>query len=238
MSVKSQKYKLKKINAPTLTDEVEQRLLDYLLKNGYKPGNAIPGELELAENLGVSRSIVREALSRFRMLGLIESKKRRGMTMSYPDLFSGIERLMNPQILNDETAKDIFEFRLVLEMGLADLIFARKTKKDISDLEKILEKEVSAPKRAIAKKCEVEFHSRLYQMTGNNTLMRFHSLLWPVFIYIEELETKMGEKPALSRVSHQHILDHLKNGTPESYQNAMREHLHIHFQRIEQKKIE
>src|SRR5699024_12398365 len=48
---------------------------------------------------------------------LVESKKKRGMVFSRPDLLRGIKRLLDPQILGRDTLQDIFELRLVLEMG-------------------------------------------------------------------------------------------------------------------------
>ena len=59
----------------TLVDQVEQSLIDYFKEKGLRPGDSLPNELELAETLGVARSVVREALSRFKMMGMIEKVK-------------------------------------------------------------------------------------------------------------------------------------------------------------------
>lgn len=47
----------------TLVDQVEERLIEYFTEQGYRPGSALPHENELAESLGVARSVLREALS-------------------------------------------------------------------------------------------------------------------------------------------------------------------------------
>ena len=70
------------IVSTTMADQVEERLREYITNKAFKPGDAIPKEIELAEALGVSRNVVREALSRLRMLGMIETKKRRGMVLA------------------------------------------------------------------------------------------------------------------------------------------------------------
>jgi DNA-binding FadR family transcriptional regulator len=51
----------------TMTDAVELKLREYLKMKSFRPGDALPKEIELAEALGVSRNVIREALSRLRM---------------------------------------------------------------------------------------------------------------------------------------------------------------------------
>jgi len=74
------------VSHQTMADIVELKLLAFLKNNAFKPGDALPKELELAEALGVSRNILREALSRLRVLGMVDSKKRRGMVLTSPDI--------------------------------------------------------------------------------------------------------------------------------------------------------
>lgn len=133
---------IERIETTTMADMVEVRLRDYLKKKAFKPGDALPKELELASALNVSRNVVREALSRLRMLGMIESKKKRGTFISEPDILGGFERVMDPILLDQKTLQDLFELRLVLEMGLADILFTRKTETDILELEQIVKKKL------------------------------------------------------------------------------------------------
>ena len=90
---------LGRVSSDTMADVVESRLRDYFKKKSFKPGDALPKELELAEALGVSRNVVREALSRLRMLGMIESRKKRGMILSSPDILGAFERVLDPMII-------------------------------------------------------------------------------------------------------------------------------------------
>src|SRR5665213_3328372 len=132
------KKDLKAIDTSSLVDKVENKLVEILQKKKLKVGDSIPKELELAETLGVSRTVIREALLRLRMMGLIESKKKKGAVITSPDLFAIMSKSMNPHILDQETLKEIFEIRLVLEIGMADLLFMRITKEDIAELKKIV----------------------------------------------------------------------------------------------------
>ena len=220
---------LGKIAHKTMADIVEIRLREFLKKKSFKPGDALPKELELAESLGVSRNVVREALSRLRMLGMVETKKKRGMILSRPDILGSFERVLDPLIIDESTLQDIFELRLTLEMGLADMLYLRKTKKDVDELEKIaINQKVTGGRQTFRIKNEIAFHGKLYQMTGNSTMQRFQSMLLPVFGYLVSLE----KKPIIGKVSHLDLVNILKSGSKEEFRQGMHSHLEHHFKKV------
>lgn len=221
---------LEKIVSTTMADVVEVKLREYLKNKPFLPGDALPTEAELAEALGVSRNVLREALSRLRMLGMIESKKKRGMVLTKPDILGAFEKVLDPLIIDKDTLQDIFELRLVLEMGLADLLFLRKTDKDVEELEAIAKAEKYDPGKQFRIKSEIEFHGKLYEMTGNNTLKRFQSMLLPIFGYVVTLE----KKKISGKVNHLDLVQILKKGTKEDFKNGMYEHLKPHFDRLKE----
>ena len=99
----------------TLVDQVEDRLLNYLKEKDIRTGDSIPNELELAAALGVARSVLREALSRLKMMGMIETRTRRGMILTEPTILGGMKRVVDPRILGEEALFDILGFRIALE---------------------------------------------------------------------------------------------------------------------------
>lgn len=219
---------LQKINSPTMADIVEVRLIEFLKKKAFKAGDALPKEMEMAEALGVSRNVVREGLSRLKMLGLIESRKKRGMIFVNPDILGSFEKILDPLIIDDATLKDIFELRLVLEMGLGKLLFQNKTDKDIADLEKIA-KTQNLEDDSFRIKHEIDFHGKLYEISGNETLRRFQKMLLPIFGYV----TSKEDKPTRGKTSHLDLVEILKTGTLEEFNKGMEEHLQPHFDRLE-----
>lgn len=223
---------IKRIEPATMADMVEIRLREYLKKKAFKPGDALPKELELADALDVSRNVLREALSRLKMLGMIESKKKRGMILAEPDVLGGFERVMDPLILDQKTLKDLFELRLVLEMGLADVLFVRMTDQDLKELEQIVNKEVNQVQIPFKVKYEIAFHGKLYQMSGNDTLRRFQNMLLPVFEYVVGEEEKLNGDAKVGNVTHRDLLQLLKKGDPEDFRQGMKEHLNPHFERV------
>ena len=218
------------IEKTNLVELVEQKLLDLIRENQLSAGDSLPPELELTEGLGVSRSVLREALSRLRMMGLLESRKKRGMVMAEPDVFGGCKQVLDTDLLNEETQQDLFEMRLVLELGLADLLFLRKTDKDLEALEGIVNKGEKATSERIRIKQEIDFHTKLYEIGRNHLLLRFQGLLESFFQEALKDETKY-EKSKES-VSHRDLLEELRNGTAESFRRKMREHLQPHFNRL------
>ena len=225
--------KLKTVDTSSLVDKVEASLVTLLQERKLKVGDSIPKELELAEALGVSRTVIREALLRLRMMGLIESKKKKGAVITSPDLFGIMSKSMNPHILDQETLKEIFEIRLVLEIGMADFIFQRITKEDIAELRNIVSNEPPVTQYHLFNiDHEIAFHGKLYEITGNETLKKFQRMLLPVFDYVHHSGLLKKQGSLKTFVSHKGLVDVLENGSPELFRNAMRNHLENHFARL------
>lgn len=229
------KLKIKPIKNLSLVDEVEICITQFIKDNKLKIGDAIPKEMEFAEALGVSRTVVREALLRLRTIGIIESKKHKGMILTQPDIITNIEKVLETNLLGDQTLRDIFELRLILEMGMVDLLFARITTQDIIDLEKIVNTQTGNNTAIFSLEAEVAFHGKLYEISKNKTLKRFQELLLPVFQYVHTNILPNAENLSYDSekfITHKDLLTHLKTGSPDSFRQAMRQHLAPHFNRI------
>ena len=221
------------VDNATLVDKVEERLINLLKEKQLKVGDSIPKELDLSESLGVSRTVVREALTRLRLMGLVETKKKKGTVITNPDIFGNLSRNILPQILSKDTLRDFFELRLVLEIGMADLLFRRITPSDLKELKEIVAKEPPHPQyHLFTTEQEVAFHGKLYEITRNDSMKKFQKLLLPIFAYVHD-HTIMKKQPvSQSFVSHKGLVDILENDTPETFRNAMRFHLENHFLNI------
>src|SRR4051794_13707629 len=154
---------LRSIDTSSLVDKVEMSLIELFVEKNFKVGDPIPKELELSDALKVSRTVIREALLRLRMMGLIDSKKKRGAVLTSPDLVSILQRSMNPKILDPATLKEIFEMRLALEVGMADFIMERATPADIEELKEIVSTEPPVSQAYLFRiDHEIRFHGKLY----------------------------------------------------------------------------
>lgn len=231
----SQDYRLglKETDVSSLVDQVEKRLIEVFLQKELRPGDSIPKETELATFMGVSRTVIRESLNRLKTMGLIESRKHRGTIISSPDLSVIMGKSLIPGILGNKTLMDLFEIRLVLEIGMADFIFSRKTETDIQELEEIVKIEPDhSDKILFDVDHEIKFHGKLYRMTGNNTLEDLQNLLLPAFVqvYNTGLLRRKGKRNRYK--SHKELVTLLRSGTPDEFREGMRRHLENHFARI------
>ncbi|MBS1920478.1 MAG: FadR family transcriptional regulator [Bacteroidetes bacterium] len=233
MTIPAIKTALKIVDTSSLVDKVEANIVELLKEQKLKVGDSIPKEIDLAESLGVSRTVIREALMRLRMMGVIDSKKKKGAVITSPDIFGIVSKSMNPYILDQDTLKEIFEIRLVLEIGMADFLYQRIKSEDIAALKEIVSKEPPVTDYHLFNiEHEIAFHGKLYEITGNETLKKFQKMLLPVFDYVHN-SGLLKKQPLLKKfVSHKGLVDILENGSPEIFRNAMRNHLENHFLRL------
>lgn len=224
--------KLRPIESQTQVDKIEISLQEYFRSEDFQPGDSIPKEMELAKALGVSRTAVREALSRFKTLGIIESRKNRGMIITHPDILYNMQRVLDLKLLDNGTMKDIFELRLVLEIGIADLLFLRKTEAALKKLGEIVIRDEKTNNKADHTRYDVEFHSLLYEISGNKTIQRFQQMLLSIFDYVDNGLYEINPAETVGYVSHKGLLECLKSGSPEEFRVKMRNHLMQYFNKI------
>lgn len=225
--------KIRPDDTSSLVDKVEDSLVALLQERKLSVGDVIPKEMELAESLGVSRTVIREALTRLRFMGLIESKKKKGSVITSPDLFGMMSKSMNPHILDQDTLREIFEIRLVLEIGMGDLIFQRLKKDDIAELKEIVRNEPPTTQYHLFNiEHEIAFHGKLYEITGNSTMKKFQKMLLPIFDYVHNSGLLKTQPLLKTFVSHKGLVEILEDGNPEQFRNAMRNHLENHFVRL------
>jgi GntR family transcriptional regulator, transcriptional repressor for pyruvate dehydrogenase complex len=214
----------------TLVDQVEDKLLSYFKNHDLRPGDPIPKEQELSEALGVGRSVLREALSRLRMLGLIETRTRRGMVLREPSILGGMKRVVDPRILGDEALFNLLGLRVALEIGISGPIFQNLNSKYLEELENIVDRGVVFANNEYTPVSEYEFHAKLYEITDNRTIMEFQEIIYPVSHFLKDKFKDWFEpiNKELVRagkvVTHQDLFGFLKRGDKEGFQKAMEDH--------------
>lgn len=224
----------------TLVDQVEDNLLNYFKSQGLGPGDSIPTLAELTNSLGVGTSVVREAISRLRMLGLIESRPHRGMVLREPPIFLGLKRVIEPHMLGEEAMLNLLGFRVALEIGMADFIFRNATEEHIKDLEEILERGNGNEFSQYSPEHDFEFHKKLYEITGNRVIMEFQEIIYPIFAFLQEkhkdhiLKVNKKYKEAGTLVSHRDLVNHLKNGDREAFFKTMVDQFRVYTKLLQE----
>ncbi|MDL2222737.1 GntR family transcriptional regulator [Bacteroidales bacterium OttesenSCG-928-M11] len=207
----------------TLVKTVQQQILDYITKGGYSPNQVLPKENELSDILGVSRVVLREALSSLRALGFIETKRKKGTVLISPQPFSIMGLIINSGALNNDSIRDLYELRLMLEVGSADFIFERKNEEHMDNLLQLIEEEENTDDLERLIEIDMEFHSSLYRMANSRSLSDFQSLIAKIFSFYPQTRNR----PEI--VTHRGLYTILKNGNPDLFRSAMRLHLTYQF---------
>ncbi len=233
MNTEEIKKALTPVDTKSLTDRVEMSLISLFVDKRLKVGDLIPTELELANAMGVSRTVIRESLNRLKTVGLIESIKHKGTIITSPSLPEVLKKFMIPSIMGEDTLRNIFELRLIIEVGMADFIVARATEEDIEELQQIVKNEISPSRDTLFDVgYEIEFHSKLYSITGNETLKGFQNLLLPMFSYVYSQGLIVSKKTKRQYVSHRDLVEVLAERNADRFREAMRNHLENHFGRV------
>ena len=227
----------------TLVEQTQRDILKYISQNGNS--SRLPKEQEFVELLGVSRVVVREALSRLRAVGIIETKRKKGTVVVVPEVFCVLKSIVASGLLDKDTLRDLYQLRLMLEIGMADFIYMNRTDAQMEELDRIVAEEVSLSNEmataddmdqryAIAKKLtdvDVRFHSKLFEMTGNKSLIDFQYILRHLFtLYYPKIRTDYHSRTLVSHVSLYNIL---RTSTPDAFRMGMRLHLKTQFDNME-----
>ncbi len=195
-----------------LRDVVFENLREAIVEGRLKPGQRLM-EVQLAEQLGVSRTPVREAIRKLELEGLVVMIPRKGAyvaNMSLKDII------------------DVLEIRASLEGLAASLASERITSDDIKTLESIIEEfenNVDESNVEALLKKDVEFHECIFKATNNKKLHQLINSLWEQVYrfrvtYISDYESTVnivGE--------HKMILDAIKKGDNELAKKYAMEHI-------------
>ena len=227
----------------TLVDLVEDSILLYIKRKNLTLGDKLPHEDEICEQLNVGRNVVREALSRLRSMGIIDSRKKRGTVLHEPDIKKNLEKIILPNMLSIGTIVDLIELRLSIEIGIVPTLFERITDNDIDELRELITKEKRIDTVRVSIDDELAFHSRVYQITGNQAIMSIQQLLIPVYRFIHdnydafsEINNRLQSQGLLA--SHIDIFECLEKRNEEMYGAVVKRHLMAYQQYIKEHREE
>ena len=208
---------------------VARRIARMIEENAGNPGWHLPSERELAEELQVSRTVVREAVIALEMRGVVEVRGRAGIVV-LPTRFNQI----GFDAINTDIGPGPFELleaRLAVESGAAYLAAQRVTNYDIMELEEYIarmQREADAP--LLSEQGDREFHLAIAGMTGNAIIVSMVEALWAQRD-ASRMWKKLHEHIHAESVRPLWIGDHhaivaaLKMRNPEAAHKAMAHHI-------------
>lgn len=214
----------------SIVDQLEQMILDGVLK----PGDRLPAERELAQQLGVSRPSLREAIVIMESKGLLQARRGGGTFVCDVIAHTITDPLVHLLKKHPEATHDIVELRLSLEEIAAYYAALRANDADRKHLElrfRALEEAQQAGDTEQNAEMDVEFHMAIAEASHNVALvlvMRglFNLLRVSILNNLERIYEEAGGK-AIIASQHRELFDAVMAGEAEAAREAA--HMHLAF---------
>ena len=213
--------------ASQIADLIQQRIN----KEKLQPGDALGTEIKFAEELGVSRNIVREAIGRLRALGIVQGKQRTGLVVGQTDPVDLFNQGLPLFLVNEPiNLKELAKLRYVLEIGAIDLAVENVTEKQISKMKKIAKQMAEMKNLGENKRTnllEEEFHTLILQSSGSRLLARLHIV---VSSYFSKASTQIANYDPINDKSiaeHKQIADAFERKDVDAIRALLQEHLAV-----------
>jgi len=220
---------LKPIKPKRIADQVFDQLRELIFRGEFKPGKQIMPERELAGALNVSRTSVRDAISKLVVLGLLEQRQGQGtFVRAAPD--TDKHPLAVAMETENASLEDLLEVRMGLECNAAALAAKRAIESDLHFMHKSIEEMKAEVKSGrLGTEADVSFHIAVAYATQNPLqvyIMRnFYDFL---FVGIKENLSRLYENPAnIETIIAQHteIYHTIRDHNPQKAENAMKRHI-------------
>lgn len=214
------------VEAPSTRDRVVEHVRRLIESGGLRPGDRLPGERDLAHELGVSRPSVRSGLEALESMGVVVSRRGAGTFIADgpPDL--GREPLSLLASLHRFTPAEMFEARLVLEVGVAALAAQHAEGEPLAAMaEEVTEMFASAEDPAAFLLHDVRFHRAVAAGCGNRVLAALMEMVAAQFYELRRETVERARNLRGSAEMHRRIFRAIRARDADAARLAMAEHL-------------
>lgn len=161
-------FNVERLSTPgTLADRVSEALVELIRGDDFPPGARLPSEMKMASRFGVSRTVIREAVSRLKSEGLVESRQGSGVFVREDNLDSPfrIDPLLAESV---QSVLQVVELRQVLEGEIAALAARRRSKAQMAAIRQALRKiDDDVRDGSDGVDADIAFHRSIAEATGN-----------------------------------------------------------------------
>jgi GntR family transcriptional repressor for pyruvate dehydrogenase complex len=219
-----------------LTDEVATAIASRIQSGSLHPGEQLPAERQLADSLGVSRPVIREALAQLKLDGFIESRQGVGVFVT-PTPGHASFRLDRGNGAAADDLKQIFELRQMVEVAASELAAIRRTERDLRAMRSAFSRmEQCVRDGTDGAQADDEFHCTIAAATHNPYVGRFVQFLGQAFTSSRRPTwSDAGHaqgKAVMAQREHRRLLDAIAAGDPRAARAAAVPHLRNSIGRI------
>jgi GntR family transcriptional repressor for pyruvate dehydrogenase complex len=217
----------KVVRTSRLYEQIVQQIEESILKGTLKPGNQLPAERELAQQFGVSRTAVREAVKALREKGLVEAYSGRG-TFVTDGTSQAIRQSLDlmVKIGQPDGSTSLAELRAILEPEIAALAATRVEEQYLATMrEAVAVMDASRRDPDAYIEADLDFHLALAEAAANPLIL---SLIDSIVGLLREQRMrifKVDGGPERGQFHHKRILQAIEQRDPDKARATMRAHL-------------
>jgi len=212
----------------SVAEETVERIAEIIRTGEYSPGDCLPSERKLAEQLQVGRTSVREAIRRLETMGLLESRQGLGTFVQNPSSHV-IQTTLVPHIITDQaTLEKLFDLREIIEVEAAARAAQRATTDQIATMKNwmaTVESHIARENLAGMIVADVEFHRQIIIATGNDILVTLMDSIVDLLRDMRSDSTNIPELLPEIVSGHRTITAAIEAGDSEAAKQAMKDHL-------------
>lgn len=216
-------------SAPGRTsDDQTQKIIDMIEAGVFNIGDLLPGQRELAQQLNVGRSTLREAIRHLEALGILETHPGIGTYVVRSGPYSFDDQLRGWLAENQDQIIKIFEIREALESKTAELAATRASAEDIERMRRVLDEMNKAVEQGDFKSVtllDFDFHDAISKSTGNDLLYQMIETICSILSESRGAVLALPGRAARSFNEHQSIFAAIEARHPQQARNAMTQHL-------------
>lgn len=208
--------------AEAIVDQVKALIRE----NSARPGTKLPSERKLAQELGVSRATLREALRMLTMIGLVDTRHGTGSAIAESPA-PVVDRMMELMVLLEKpSARMLHETREVIEIALAEKAAENRTAEDLRAMRTGLDALASAVddrKRFV--ELDAHFHELIYRASRNSILCHLMTCLRRQLrdIIARSVEVQNDLRPSIGE--HERIFIAIRDRDAAAARAAMTAHM-------------
>jgi len=209
-----------------LYQAVQEEVKAYIIKYDLKPGDALPPETELAQQLNVSRNSVREAVKALEALGILEARAGSGLFVRDFSFDPIVNNLPYAMLFGVKQLSDMLEIRFHIEYGMSQKVVEMITPEQLETLrEVLLQMRKAAERGEYSDQADRAFHRHLYDNVNNVLVWKILDIFWAVLKQAHAQAQLPGPlNPMETYRAHLPIVEALEARDLETLQAATRSH--------------
>lgn len=217
---------MKPIERTTLAASAFEQLISHVVNGDWKPGDRIPPERELCQQLGIARTSLREALKAMELVGMLDSRVGDGTFVCPRSEFLARPLLWAFTGTDETELRDVMEARVLLERDLAGLAAERGSEEEIAEIgEAVRAMRDSVVTGTSMIEADMRFHLAVAEAAHNGVLQNAVQLLRNLMRHWINLKLLIPNVPTRVLNQHDQIYEAIRRRDAERARAAMRKHL-------------